>query len=120
MSSRIVDPRLEADAFLAESRSDAKRAERVKEDALARLAADLCQLSAKKLEQLQLPEELVDAVGDARAISSAPARNRQLRQIRALLRDQDWVGLRTRLDVLMETGVVPGVGAPADPVSEST
>lgn len=120
MSSRIVDPRLEADAFLAESRSDAKRAERVKEDALARLAADLCLLSAKKLEQLQLPEELVDAVGDARAISSAPAHNRQLRQIRALLRDQDWVGLRTRLDVLMETGVVPGVGAPSDPVSEST
>ena len=108
MSSRIVDPRLEEDAFLAESRSDAKRAERVKEEAMARLAADLCQLSVKKLEQLQLPEELFDAVGDARAISSAPARNRQLRQIRALLRDQDWVALRTRLDVLLETGVVPG------------
>lgn len=119
MSSRIVDPRIEADAFLAESRSDAKRAERVKEEAMSRLAADLCRLTPKKLEQLGLDEELVDAVGDARAITSAPARNRQLRLIRVLLRDKDWMGLRTRLDVLLETGVVPGSSAaPADPVSD--
>jgi ribosome-associated protein len=120
-SSRIVDPRIEAEAFAGDSRSDARRAERVKEDALARLATDLCQLSAKKLEQLQLAEEVVDAVGDARAISSAPARNRQVRQIRGLLRDIDWVRLRTQLDALLETGVVPGLGqAPADPVSDAS
>ena len=118
MSSRIVDPRIEEEAFLAESRSDGRRAERVKEEALARLASDLCRLSAKKLEQLALPEELVDAIGDARAITSAAARNRQLRLIRVLLRDQDWVELRNRLDTLLETGVVPGAGAPADPVSD--
>lgn len=118
MSSRIVDPRIEADAFLAESRSDAKRAERVKEDALARLASDLCQLSAKKLEQLGLAEPLVDAVSGARAITSAPARNRQLRLIRVVLRDQDWVGLRRRLDVLLETGVVPNAAAAADSVAD--
>jgi len=52
MSSRIVDPRIEAEAFAGESRGDARRAERVKEDALARLAGDLCKVSAKKLEQL--------------------------------------------------------------------
>jgi ribosome-associated protein len=120
-SSRIVDPRLEADAFLAESRGDARRAERVKEDAMERLANDLCKLTAKKLGQLQLGEELVDAVSSGRAITSAPARMRQIRQIRALLRDLDWVALRTQLDVLMETGVVPGLGAaPADPVSDAS
>jgi ribosome-associated protein len=91
----------------------------VKEEALARLASDLCRLSAKKLEQLGLPEEVTDVVGDARAITSAPAKNRQLRLIRTLLRDQDWVELRNRLDTLLETGVVPGAGAaPADPVSD--
>ena len=121
MSSRIVDPRIEAEAFAGDSRSDARRAERVKEDALARLAADLCKLSAKRLGQLELGEELVDAVTDARAITSAPAKNRQLRRIRILLRDLDWVKLRTQLDTLLETGVVPGLGAaPADPVSDET
>ena len=121
MSSRIVDPRIEAEAFAGDSRGDARRAERVKEDALARLAGDLCKVSAKKLGQLELHEELVDAVTDARAITSAPAKNRQLRRIRILLRDQDWVKLRTQLDTLLETGVVPGLGtAPADPVSDET
>lgn len=119
-SSRIVDPRIEAEEIIAESRGDVRRAERVKEDALARLAADLCKLSQKKLEQLELGDEIVDAVGDARAITSAPARNRQLRQIRGLLRDVDWVQLRTRLDTLLETGMLPGAGAtPADPVSDA-
>lgn len=119
--SRIVDPRIEAEAFAGESRSDARRAERVKEDALARLAADLMGLSAKKLERLELHEELVDAVRDAKAITSAPARNRQLRRVRILLRELDWVNLRTKLDALLETGVVPGTGAaPPDPVSDSS
>lgn len=119
MSSRIVDPRLEAEAFEFESRSDGRRAARVIEDALVRLARDLCDLSVKKLSQLELPEELFDAVGAARAISSVPAKHRQLRLIRALLRDQDWVRLRTQLDTLLETGVVPGLGsAPADPASD--
>jgi ribosome-associated protein len=119
-SSRIVDPRLESDAFAGESRSDGRRADRVKEDAMARLAADLCGLSAKKVAQLELPEELLDAVASGRTITSAPAKMRQLRQIRNLLRDQDWVKLRTQLDTLLETGVVPGLGAtPADPVSDS-
>jgi ribosome-associated protein len=117
--SRIVDPRIEAEAFAGDSRSDARRAERVKEDALARLATDLCTLSAKKLGQLGLAEELVDAVTGGKAIPPSSARNRQMRQIRVLLRDQDWMKLRTQLDVMLETGVVPGLGtAPADPVSD--
>jgi ribosomal 50S subunit-associated protein YjgA (DUF615 family) len=120
-NSRIVDPRAEAEAFAGDSRSDARRAERVKEDALARLASDLCELSAKKLGQLGLPEELVDAVTDGRAIPASGAKNRQLRQVRVLLREHDWVKLRGQLDTLLETGVVPGLGtAPADPLSDRT
>lgn len=119
--SRIVDPRLESEAFAGDSRSDARRAERVKEDALARLAGSLCELSAKKLGQLQLPEEVADAVTEGRAIASSSAKNRQMRRIRILLRDLDWMKLRTQLDTLLETGVVPGLGsAPADPVSDSS
>jgi ribosome-associated protein len=119
--SRIVDPRKEADEIIAESRGDVRRAERVKEEALARLATDLAKLSAKKLGQLELHEELVDAVNDMKAMTSAPARNRQVRRIRILMRDSDWVSLRTKLDTLLETGVVPGAGtAPADPVSDSS
>lgn len=121
MASRIVDPRIEENEFAGESRSDGRRAERVKEDAMARLATDLCKLSAKKLAQLELPDELVDAVSGARLITSAPARTRQVRQIRNLLRDLDWVKLRTQLDGLLETGVVPGLGtAPADPVTDAS
>jgi ribosome-associated protein len=120
-SSRIVDPRIEAEAFAGESRGDARRADRVKEDAMARLAVDLCGLTAKKLGQLELPEDLATAVTSGRAITSAPAKMRQVRLIRNLLRDQDWVKLRTQLDTLLETGVVPGLGtAPADPVSDSS
>lgn len=121
MSSRIVDPRIEEEEFAGESRSDGRRAERVKEEALARLAADLCELSAKKLAQLELPEETVDAIADCRSIPVGGARNRQLRRVRVLLRDQDWVTLRNRLDTLLETGVVPGAGdAPADPVADAS
>ena len=117
--SRIVDPRIEANEFAGESRSDGRRAERVKEDAMERLAADLCKLSAKKLGQLELPEEVVDAVAEGRAIGPSGAKNRQLRKVRNLLRELDWVQLRTRLDTLLETGVVPGLGAaPADPTSD--
>lgn len=119
--SRIVDPRIEAEAFAGESRSDARRAERVKEDALERLATDLIGLSAKKLGQLELHEELVDAVTDAKKIPTGSALNRQVRRIRILMRDLDWMNLRTKLDTLLETGVVPGLGAaPADPVSDSS
>lgn len=121
MASRIVDPRIEAEQIIAESRSDGRRAARVQEDALARLATDLTGLTAKKLAQLELDEELADAVSDGSVMKSAPAFNRQIRKIRGLLRDREWLQLRTKLDTLLETGVVPGsAAAPADPVSDAS
>src|SRR5258706_4547510 len=106
MVSRIVDPRIEAEAFLAESRSDGRRAERVKEEALARLAADLTALKPKQLGALELGEELVDLVDTARAITSPAAKNRQLRLIRVALRREDWASVRVAHDALLEHGSV--------------
>jgi len=71
------------------------------------------------LGQLELPEPLNDAVSAARLITSAPAQNRQQRLIRTLLRDSDWLPLRSRLDVLLETGTVPGASSgPVDAVTD--
>lgn len=86
------------------SRSDQKRANRVKEEALARLGDDLASVSEAKLSELDLSEELLDAIVSVRRIKSAAARNRQLRRIRALLRDEDHAAIRARLTALRETG----------------
>jgi ribosome-associated protein len=86
------------------SRTDQKRANRAKEDALARLTDDLAQLSEPKIAELELSDGLYDAVVSVRRIKSAAARNRQLRRIRALLRDEDHAAIRARLMVLRETG----------------
>ena len=88
------------------SRTDQKRANRVKEEALTRLGDDLVQLSETRLSALELSEDLFDAIASVRRIKSAAARNRQLRRIRALLRDVDHATIRARLTVLRETGSV--------------
>ncbi len=87
------------------SRTDARRARQVREEALVRLARDLVALSAARLQRLELDEALFDAVSDARAITSHSAKNRQVRAVRAALRDADWWTIRTRLDALVEHGV---------------
>jgi ribosomal 50S subunit-associated protein YjgA (DUF615 family) len=86
------------------SRTDQKRANRVKEEALARLTDDLARVSETKLAELGLSEELFDELTSLRRIKSATARNRQLRRVRALLRDEDHAAIRARLTVLRETG----------------
>ncbi len=97
------------------SRSDIKRANRVVEETLARLTQDLCGLSAKRLATLGLSEELVDAVTAAGLIKSAPARQRQLRLVRVLLRNTDWAVIRERLSYLLEHGTLPAAPQGDDP-----
>ena len=92
------------------SRTDQKRANRVKEDALARLSDDLARLGEAKLTALGLSEELVDAVVSLKRIPSAPARHRQLRRVRALLRDADFSTVQARVTALHEHGVLPAAG----------
>jgi ribosome-associated protein len=91
------------------SRTDQKRANRVKEEALARLSEDLIRMSEAKLGDLELPEGLFDAVLGAQRIKSAPARNRQVRRIRALLRDADYGSIRARVTALLERGSLSAV-----------
>ena len=79
------------------SRTDQKRKNRIQEEALARLTDDLARLNETKLAELELSEDLFDAVLEAQRIRSAPARNRQLRRIRGLLRDADTSAIRARL-----------------------
>ncbi len=79
------------------SRTDQKRKNRIQEATLARLTDDLVRLPETKLSELELSEDLADAVLEAQRIKSAPARNRQLRRIRALLRDEDTSAIRASL-----------------------
>jgi ribosome-associated protein len=91
------------------SRTDQKRANRVKEEALARLSEDLIRVSETKLGELELPEELLDAVLGAQRIKSAPARNRQVRRIRTLLRGADYGSIHARVSALLARGSVSAV-----------
>jgi ribosome-associated protein len=86
------------------SRTDQKRKNRIQEETLERLTDDLVRLGEAKLAELELSEDLLDAVLEAQRIKSAPARNRQLRRIRALLRDEDASALRAALTALRESG----------------
>lgn len=95
----------EADDY--RSRSDTRSAQREIEDELARLSRELVELNERSLNRLELPELVLDAVLDARAIKSAPARNRQLRLVRSELRKNDWALVRARLDALTRHGTIP-------------
>jgi ribosome-associated protein len=103
-----ADPESEPDL---RSRTDAKRARRTLEDTLARLAKELVEQSSRRLEQLELPESVLDAVHDAQRITSAPARNRQLRVVRSALRDSDWSTIAARLEMLTKHGRVQSLGS---------
>jgi ribosome-associated protein len=71
------------------SRSDARRERKQKEAAWADLGEALVNLSARQLEQIALPEGLLDAVLEARRIASPAARARALRLVRRELRSGD-------------------------------
>ena len=86
------------------SRSDLRRARKVREEALARLGRDLVALSDKNLQRLGVPDVVLEAIQEARVIKSMRALERQLRVVRNMLRDEDWPSLRARLDRLLLHG----------------
>ena len=102
MSSAQDDERDEREQ---RSRSDARRAEAAREEALVRLARDLVAQNERRLEQLELPDPVLDAVLDAQKIKSHAALNRQIRTVRGALRGAEWWLIRARLDELLVTGV---------------
>jgi ribosomal 50S subunit-associated protein YjgA (DUF615 family) len=71
------------------SRSDARRERKRREAAWVELGEALVNLSPRRLAQLALPEELHDAVLEARAVRSPSARMRALRLVRRELRACD-------------------------------
>ncbi len=102
--------RAEQDDRETRSRTDADKERKASEAALAELASKLVALSDKRLNALQLPEEVYDVVHDTRLIKSATARNRSLRRLRAVMRAEDTEAIAQRLQLLDEEGVAAVVG----------
>ncbi len=106
----MPEERNDADEEDLTSRSDIKRARKTREDALARLAKSLSELSEAKLSKLELPEDVLDSVLSAKAMRSHGARNRQLRVVRGQLRDNNWPSIVARLNQLQKHGQVAPLG----------
>lgn len=68
--------------------------------ALQELGEKLVQLSAERLERIVLPDELREAVREARHITKHEARRRQMQFIGRLMRDADPEPIREALDAL--------------------
>jgi ribosome-associated protein len=96
------------------SRSELRRASKVREEAIARLGRDLAQLSDKNLERLDVPDTVIEAIQVSRVIKSMRALERQLRVVRNRLRDEDWPSLRARLDRFLLHGAPALDRAPAN------
>jgi ribosome-associated protein len=83
------------------SRTDARKERKSEEESLAHLAEQLVDLSPHGLSALELPEDVLGAVLEAQRISSAAARNRQLRVVRRTLRENDSGAIRQRIEALV-------------------
>ena len=79
------------------SRTDARRARKHAEAAGAKLALALVEVTDRQLAKLRLPQAVLDAVLQARAIGSPVARNRALRLVRRELRAEDTVAIQARV-----------------------
>lgn len=66
--------------------------------ALQALGERLTGLPIEQLEKMDLPEDVLTAVRDARKIRSHGARRRQIRRVGALLRNIDLEGVRAALE----------------------
>jgi ribosome-associated protein len=75
------------------------RTQKKNEDrALQKLGEQLLGLSSEQLEDIEMPEELLEAVRAARTIKSHGAKRRQMNYIGALMRDTDHVPIRNALE----------------------
>jgi len=70
---------------------------------LQEMGAELLELSAQQLAQIELPDNLHDAVIAARQITKFEARRRQLQYIGKLMRTIDPEPIRARLDLWKTT-----------------
>ncbi|HEY4103831.1 MAG TPA: ribosome biogenesis factor YjgA [Polyangiaceae bacterium] len=82
------------------SRTDARGARKRSEAAWADFVKTLTTISERQLLRLELGEELLQVVLDARKVTSPNAKNRALRLVRKEMRDLDLDELRQRLEDL--------------------
>jgi ribosome-associated protein len=104
----------EADDRDLTSRTDRRREQNVREDALKALAVGLVSLKAKQLERLPKSELLLYAIEEAQRLRSPMARNRQVNVVRQHLRDlapEAVEVLEAGLDAL-KRGALPELIAP--------
>lgn len=90
----------EEDEAPRRSRTDDKRERVATETALAELSERLLKVPPRVLAALELDEEAVQAILDAKKIESPPARGRALRRVRSTLRGGDWLTVLRRLDAV--------------------
>lgn len=112
---KLEPEQLEDDEPSGRSRASLKRERVHNEKALAQLAKDLLALRPVDWSRLLLSEEAVDALADGQRITSHSARERHLRRVRSLLRSDDWMALRRRLDQLRSGTAVDATSSEADP-----
>ena len=82
------------------SRTDDKRERVATETALAELSERLLKAPPKVLTALELDDDALQAILDAKKIESPPARGRALRRVRSTLRGADWLTILRRLDAV--------------------
>ncbi len=80
------------------SRTSLKKERVNNEQALTELALRLLEQNRTHLQSLGVSENVADALDDLRKIKSHAAKARQLRLVRARLRDLDWMSVRAALD----------------------
>ena len=78
---------------LRESKTEKKK----NAQAARRLGATLLSLPDLTLKQLQLPENILKAISDAKKISSNSARRRQMQYVARLLRGIDYAAIEKKL-----------------------
>ena len=83
---------------LPRSRTSIKRERINNELALSDLAVALVNQNANQLQALGLSDLAIEAINNARVIKTFSARDRQMRLIRARLRELDWMQIRVALD----------------------
>jgi ribosome-associated protein len=79
------------------------RTQRKNEDrALKMLGRKLVDLSPQQLQNVDIPDEILEAVRFARKITRHGARRRQIQRIRALLRDLDVESIQNALETIKQ------------------
>lgn len=105
LESYLADKvRIQQDDSDLTSRTDLRLARLKSESHYMKLSERLCQVSAKRLGQLELSEFLLELIDAAKRIESPAARDRALRRVRKELRDIDTTVLERKLDDLDNPG----------------